>query len=223
MCGRVVSAFSRDDLAAYLDADEIVTPELPPSYNVAPGATLYALAQTSGGRRLGTMRWGLVPSWASHPDEGPRPINARAETLLERPAFSDALERRRVCLVPVGGFYEWREGPEGKEPFLLTSSDGSPLVLAALWSRWSAEWAESLVTCTIVTTAANDDVAPLHDRMPAVVQPAHWATWLDRTSSDVRRKLQLLAPAPVGSLVARKVSRKVNDARNDGPELLSSA
>jgi putative SOS response-associated peptidase YedK len=222
MCGRVVSALPRDYLSAYFEVHEAGAPELPPRYNVAPGAELYAVADTRSGRRLGTMQWGLVPPWASNPSEGPRPINARAETLLDRPSFAEALEHRRLCLIPVDGFYEWREGPDGKQPFLLSAPDGSPLALAGLWSRWSGDSGESLVTCAIVTTAANDDVAPLHDRMPAVVPRPSWVTWLDRGNVDVRAKLRLLAPAPAGSLVARKVSRRVNDARNDGPELLSA-
>ncbi len=222
MCGRVVSALPRDYLAAYFDVEDAVGPELPPSYNVAPGASLYAVADTRAGRRLGAMQWGLVPPWASRPDNGPRPINARVETLLDKAVFADAAENRRFCLVPVDGFYEWREGPDGKQPFLLTAPDGLPLALAGLWSRWSGASSQPLVTFTMVTTAANEDVAPLHDRMPALLQRRDWATWLDRTNADLTTKLQLLVPAPAGSLVGRKVSRRVNDARNDGRELLSA-
>lgn len=146
MCGRVVSALPRGYLAVHFGVEQVVGPELPPSYNVAPGAALYALADTSSGRRLGTMQWGLVPPLGQHFDEGARPINARAESLLDRPVFADALEHRRVCIVPVDGFYEWRDGPGGKQPFLLTAPDGSTLAMAGLWSRWSGEGAEPIVT-----------------------------------------------------------------------------
>lgn len=132
MCGRVVAASFRDYLVAHFRARAVADPELPPTYNAAPTATLYAVADTAEGRRLGTMQWGLVPSWAARPGRGPRPINARVETLLDKPAFSDALDHGRTCLIPVDGFYEWRDGPDGKEPFLLCAAKRSPLALAAL-------------------------------------------------------------------------------------------
>ncbi len=221
MCGRVVSALPRDYLAAHFGVEQVVGAELPPSYNVAPGAVLYAVADTRAGRRLGTMTWGLVPSWATRPDAGPRPINARAETLLDRPAFADALEHRRICIVPVDGFYEWRDGPDGKRPFLLTAVDGFPLAVAALWSRWSPRGEPSMVTFALITTEANGDVAALHDRMPVILPRSAWDAWLEPTT-DVHRRLPLLRPPPAGSLVVREMSRRVNDARNDGPELLSA-
>src|SRR5947209_2931358 len=152
MCGRVVLARPREVLAAMLGADA-VGEELPPRWNVAPTAALYALAATRSGRRLGTMKWGLVPSWAGAPDEGPRPINARAETLVDKPMFAESLARRR-CVIPVDGFYEWERLADGsRQPWFITPADGAPLLLAGLWDRWCDPKGEQppLVTCAVVT------------------------------------------------------------------------
>lgn len=222
MCGRVVAATPRDYLAELFGAEPAAAEAgPPPSYNVAPTNVLYAVAATRHGRRLGAMRWGLVPTWADSPDEGPRPINARAESVLERRVFAEALEARRTCLVPVDGFYEWKTRPGGsKQPFLLTSPDGRPLALAGLWTRWTGRGHEPVVTFTIVTTPANDDVAPLHDRMPALVRPEDWDVWLNARDHQLDRLLDILRPAPAGSLTGRPASRRVNDVRNDDPALL---
>lgn len=222
MCGRVVATSPRDYLAAHFDAEAAAGPELPPAYNAAPAATLYAVADTRQGRRVGTMQWGLFASWATSPGRGPRPINARVETLPDKAAFSDALDRGRTCLIPVDGFYEWREGRDGKEPFLLCAANRSPLALAALWARWSRHGSEPVTTFAIVTCRANDDVGPLHDRMPVLLEANDWDSWLDRGNGDLWYRLGLLRPAPAGSLVAKPVSRRVNDARNNDPELLNS-
>lgn len=221
MCGRVVSTSTVDHLVDWLAVDEVVVPELPPSWNVAPGRDLYAVARTrSGGRRLGLMRWGLVPSWSSDPAAGPRPINARVESLLDRPAFADALVRRR-CLIPVDGFYEWeRLAGRARQPWFLTAAEGGPLALAGLWDRWVTPGGEALVSVAIVTVAANADVARLHDRMPAVLGSDEWDAWLQPSAGDVGAVLDLLAPADDGFLTLRPVSTRVNAVANDGPDLL---
>jgi len=220
MCGRVVSSLPRDFLAEHFSAEEVAGPELPPSYNAAPGVMLYVVAEGRARRRVGTMRWGLVPPWADSPDRGPRPINARAETLFSKRAFAEAMQSGRRCLVPVSGFFEFKASPAGKQPYLLTRPDGFPLAMAGLWSRWSRDGGESVVTFTIITTAANEDVAPLHDRMPALLRRAAWGSWLDPHGWDAARLCELLGPSPTGSLVSRRVSRRMNDARNDDPALL---
>jgi putative SOS response-associated peptidase YedK len=216
MCGRVVAASPRDVLAARLDAGEVVGDELPARWNVAPGSQVYAVAGTRQGRRMGPIWWGLVPSWASDPSAGPRPANARVESLLDRPTFEGALARRR-CLVPVDGFYEWA----GRQPWFLTAVDGEPMAIAAVWDRWTGEGSEPHVSCALVTTPANDEVGPLHDRMPAILGPADWDEWLDPANHDVERLHGLLRPAPPGRLSSRPVSRLVNRVANEGPELLS--
>lgn len=220
MCGRVVSARPRDVLAVDIGADEVVAPALPPRWNVAPGSLIYAVAGTGAGRRLGALLWGLVPSWAPDPAAGPRPANARVETLLDRPHFAGALTHRR-CLVPLDGFYEWRTAPDGgRQPWFLDDPDGGLLSVAAVWDRWSHGRGEPVVSCAVVTTAANPDVAPLHDRMPALVAPEDQHAWLDPANRDTADLLSMLAPPPAGRLRSRPVSRRVNSTVNDGPDLL---
>ena len=216
MCGRVVSARPLDVLAAELGVDEVVASELPPRWNVAPGTDLYAVASTSSGRRLGALRWGLVPSWAGTPTAGPRPINARAETIMAKRHFAECLARRR-CLVPVDGWYEWETLPGGvKRPHFLSRPDGRVLALAGLWDRWRRV-DPPLVTCAIVTTAANDDVRGVHSRMPVMVEEGDWDRWLGGGDP-----LALLRPAPPGLVAARPVTPLVNSTANDGPDLLSA-
>jgi len=237
VCGRVVAATPRDVLAAHFSVDSVVGDELAFSYNAAPGASLYTVAESrsreTGSRRLGAMRWGLVPWWAEDPGRGPRPINARAETVFSKRIFADAVERGHRCIVAVSGFFEWdrRRAEDGtptvagrrgaKQPYLLTAPDGFPLAMAGLWSRRSRDGEEPLVTVAIVTTHANADVAPLHDRMPVLLHGDDLDVWLDRDTRDPARLASLLQPAPAGSLVACPVDRRVNDARNDFEELLA--
>ena len=225
MCGRVVSSSSITQLVDWLRVDEVVAPALAPSWNVAPGRDLYVVADTrSGTRRLGRMQWGLVPSWSTDPSSGPRPINARAESLLDRPAFADAVAHRR-CLVPVDGFYEWRRVPSGvRQPWFIDPGHDGPLVLAGLWDRWVSPDGEPLVTVAVVTVAANDDVARLHDRMPAVLAgPDAWDRWLDPTTVEPGRVTPLLQPAAPGFLRLRPVDPRVNNVANDDPGLLAEA
>jgi putative SOS response-associated peptidase YedK len=201
---------------------ELVSEPLPPRYNVAPGAQIYAVAGTRRGRRIGTMSWGLVPSWSEGPRSGPRPINARAETLLERPVFAEALARRR-CLVPADGFYEWRELPQGaKQPYFITARDGTPLAIAGLWDRWRSPDGEGIVSVALVTTSANAVVADLHDRMPAILPPSAWEAWLGPATVDPAALQELLRPAPPELLKVRPISPRVNSVANDGPELLEA-
>ncbi len=207
-----------DVLAGFFGVAGVVAPDRPPSWNVAPGADVLAVAGTASGRRLGTMRWGLVPSWSTDPSAGPRPINARMETLVERAVFADALARRR-CLVVVDGFYEWRRPAGGpKQPYFLDRADGSgqPFALAGLWDRHDRE-----VSCAVVTGPSEDGLGWLHHRMPVRVHSNGWEEWLDPVHHDVAALLGLLRdPAPV-PLRARPVSTLVNSARNDGPELMA--
>ena len=225
MCGRVVSSSSVTQLVDWLRIDEVVAPDLPPSWNVAPGRELYVVAGTRAHtRRLGVMRWGLVPSWSTDPSSGPRPINARAESLLDRPAFADAVAHRR-CLVPVDGFYEWRRLPSGaRQPWFVDPDGGGPLVMAGLWDRWVSPDGEALVTVAIVTVAANEDVGRLHDRMPAVLaDPDAWDRWLDPTVVDPDQVTSVLRPAAAGYLRLRPVDPRVNNVAHDDPSLLVEA
>ncbi|MDQ6727510.1 MAG: SOS response-associated peptidase [Actinomycetota bacterium] len=218
MCGRIVVASPLDVLAGYFGVAEVVAPERPPSWNVAPGAEVLAVAGTPSGRRMGTMRWGLVPSWANDASAGPRPINARVESLLDKAVFAEALARRR-CLVVVDGFYEWRRPAGGpKQPYFLDSGDGSgePLALAGLWDRNGGE-----VSCAVVTAPADDHLAWLHNRMPVRLGPDRWDAWLDPGNRDVDDLLGFLHEPSAVPLRARPVATLVNSARNDGPDLLT--
>lgn len=224
MCGRTTSTIPRDTLARVLEVDEVEAPELPISWNVAPTQPVYAVAVSSGGaRRLRAMRWGLVPSWAKDPRVGSRLINARSETLTKKPAFRPLLRARRA-LVPVTGFYEWRRPQPGeaagKQPFYFHSADDEPLVLAGLWDLWRDAEGAALRTCTIITTAANRTMAPVHHRMPVVVDRRDWQEWLRPEPLRPGRLEELLVPAPEGVLDAYPVSTAVNKASNDGPQLL---
>jgi putative SOS response-associated peptidase YedK len=233
MCGRYTSTSSLADLAKVFEVDEVRTEPLPPRYNVAPSLEVYAVAVRGRGdrdkgprRALGTFRWGLVPSWAKDPSVGNRMINARAEGVATKPAFRGALARRR-CLIPADAFYEWqrRTGsdgrPAGKLPYAVRRRDGQPMAFAGLWEVWHPPDSdgEPLRTCAIVTTAANDLMAPIHDRMPVVLAPEDWDTWLD-PASEVGVAEALLRTAPSEWFEAYPVGSLVNNVRNDAPELL---
>jgi len=172
-------------------------------------------------RSLGLYQWGLVPGWAEKPDFGARTFNARAESVAHKPTFRSAFRRRR-CLVPVDGFYEWRR--DTKQPYYFSRWDGSVLALAGLWETWRGEDARgrdlTLDTVTVITTDANLDVAPVHPRMPVVLEPSEWDIWLDPSLDDKERLLRVLDPAPAGTLRRYPVSRLVNRASEDGERLL---
>jgi putative SOS response-associated peptidase YedK len=230
MCGRYTSTSSVSDLAQIFDVEEVRAEPLPPRYNVAPTDPVYAVAISKvkePHRALGLFRWGLVPSWAKDPSVGSRLINARAEGIETKPAYRAAVARRR-CLIPADAFYEWqrrtgRDGrPAGKLPYAIQLKNGQPMAFAGLWEVWRDPEdpdAEPLRTCTIVTTAANELMAPIHNRMPVVLAPEDWATWLD-PETDPHTVTGLLVPAPSAWFEAYPISTLVNKVSNDGPELL---
>jgi putative SOS response-associated peptidase YedK len=225
VCGRYTSTTEPADLAAYFDVDEVVAPSLGDRYNVAPTDEVYAVAKSSTGpTRLGTFRWGLVPFWAKDASVGSRMINARAESVLEKPAFRRPLERYR-CIIPVDGFYEWQVVPDRKkkQPWYIRRDDGDVLAFAGLWSSWRPTKGSDdgrIVSCSIVTTEANDAVRPVHDRMPVVLPPSAWAEWLDPANDDVESLHSLLVPAPPELFSLTAVNDAVSNVRNDGPHLL---
>jgi putative SOS response-associated peptidase YedK len=191
-------------------------------YNVAPGDDVLAVTTSREGvRRPDILRWGLVPFWAKDPKLGYKMINARAETVAEKPAFKDALQRRR-CLIVADGFYEWqaRAGQKRKQPYWITRADGEPFAFAGLWATWHAPDDSVLRSCTIVTTAANDALASIHDRMPVMLpSAAEEQLWLDAaTPAPLVR--ELMAPLPSGAVSAREVGYAVSDARHDEPDCL---
>ncbi|HXW79947.1 MAG TPA: SOS response-associated peptidase [Acidimicrobiales bacterium] len=227
MCGRATAIIPRDTLARLVDVDEVEAPELPISWNVAPTQLVYAVATSSNGtRKLRALKWGLVPSWAKDPRIGSRLINARAETLHERPAYRYLISSRRA-LLPVSGFYEWRRPapgePGAKQPFYFYRGDGQPLVFAGLWDIWYDAEGVAMRTCTIITTTANANLAPVHHRMPVIVGPHDWDEWLKPGPLPPRRLVELLVPASNELLDGYLVGPAVNSARNDGPKLVEPA
>lgn len=224
MCGRFVASSSPQQIADFFGA-AVATEPLAPSYNVAPtNEVLGVVADAHGDRRLETFRWGLVPSWAKDVKIGSKMINARSETLAEKPSFKKLFSHRRL-IVPMDGFYEWQagDGPR-KTPMFIHRADGSPLAIAGLWTAWHDPAAPAddawLHTCTVITTTANHTMAPVHDRMPVILPIDAWAQWLDPHEHDVADLQHLLVPAADDVLVMHAVSTAVNSVRNKGAELI---
>ena len=224
MCGRFVSASDPDGLVRFFVIDERKTDDLPPSYNVAPTDPVYAVAAHDQRRYLVSFRWGLVPSWSESPAVGAKMINARAETAADKPAYREALRRRR-CLIPADGFYEWHTDDAGvKTPHFIHRPDDQPLAFAGLWETWRDKadpHAPPLKSCTILTRPAVEQLQVLHDRMPVTLPREAWADWLD-ADTPFPAVQDLLRTTPP-QLTFRAVSEAVNSVRNNGPQLLSAA
>ncbi len=222
MCGRYsLAAPNPAEVRARFPIDESV--EIRRRYNVAPGDEVLAVTTDREGNPRGELlRWGLVPSWAKQPDTGLKMINARVETVAERPAYKRAFERYR-CLIIADGFFEWRRPSSGpKQAFHITRADGRPFAFAGLWSIWYGEDDRKLRTCTIITTAASSAIASLHDRMPVILAPDAEAAWLAPAQPPARLRELLVGLSP-GDTALRPVGPAVNDARYDGPECLAPA
>jgi putative SOS response-associated peptidase YedK len=219
VCGRYVSTTPPDVLAAQFGVDEVVVgaDSDRPRWNVAPTDPVPAVSETAEGvRRLGTLRWGLLPSFVTDPSSASKRINARAETVATSPAFRGAFIRRR-CILPADGFYEW---DKDKQPWFITRADGRPLAMAGLWESWHGPDNLVIRTCAVITTSANPFVSPVHDRMPAILEPVAYEAWLDRSRPAGPDLVDLLRPAADDLLVRYPVTKRVNSVRNDGPELL---
>jgi len=195
-------------------------PSLEPRYNIAPTQSVAAIrADEAGQRSLAMLRWGLVPHWAKDISIGNRLINARAETVAEKPAFRQAFSRRR-CLVLASGFYEWGETPAGKVPYFMAPRNGECLAFAGLWERWRGG-DDILESCTIITTTANATLTKVHQRMPAILAADAQVRWLAGETPATER-LSLLRPAPEDELEVRQVRRTVNNPRNEGAGLIEA-
>ncbi|WP_295885634.1 SOS response-associated peptidase [uncultured Thiohalocapsa sp.] len=244
MCGRFVQHADPEiyasRYAAELPADGLG--DWRPSFNVAPTRPVLAIrAAKDGGRELAALRWGLIPSWSQGPDNRYSMINARAESVATKPAYRSAFKRRR-CLIPADGFYEWQAPVAGedagkgggkgvgkdrskpKQPYFIHRRDGAPILLAGLWEVWRPQEGDPVHSCTIVVTDANAAIAPVHERMPVVLDPdtpGAMDTWLDPDNADTDALQALLRPAPAGAWVLDPVSRRVNSPRNDDADLLT--
>jgi putative SOS response-associated peptidase YedK len=219
MCGRYASFLPAEALRAIFHTMN-ATPNWEPTWNMAPtrDAPVVRLHPQTGARHLDLLRWGLVPHWAKDPKSGRQPINARSETLATTAMFRDALERRR-CLVPADVFYEWQASETGKQPYAIARADGQPMAFAGLWGGWRGADGSVLRTFTIVTTNANAELLALHERMPVILEPADWPTWLGEAEGD---RAALLRPSAAALRVWR-IGTAVNNVRNDNAALLEPA
>ncbi len=220
MCGRYSDQFTWAELhALYSLSDEPTTPNTyAPRWNIAPTQTMPVIRWNpeTKSRALDLLRWGLVPSWAKELAIGARMINARAETIAEKPAFRDAFRKRR-CLVPASGFYEWRGDKPPKQPFAIGMADGGPMAFAGLWERWRAPDGEIVRTFAIATTEANEVLRPIHERMPVILARDDWPVWLGEDEGDAAA---LMRPCPPDWVKAWPVSTRVNKVANNDASLL---
>lgn len=219
MCGRFTQQRPASELAEIFAAEPLAE-DPGPRFNVAPTDEALVVVQRDDRRAITAYHWGLIPHWAESAKVGSRMFNARAESLTASPAFRDSFRRKR-CLVPVEAFYEWRREGAVRQPYTIARADGRPLVLAGLWDGWRDPAADAVRrTFTIVTTTPNETMAAIHDRMPAVLDEADWARWLDPRTVDRGELRAMLEPRDGPDLVLTRVSQLVNNVRNDGPELV---
>jgi putative SOS response-associated peptidase YedK len=218
MCARY-TLLRFQELARTFDLLEEVL--MPPRYNIAPTQKVITIGAKSGGRGRGAvpMHWGFVPHWANSPNDGPKPVNARSETVRTSAPFRDAFRSHR-CIIPADGFYEWLTDGKKKRPHYITRTDGGLLAFAGIWDVWKTPGTAPLYTCAILTVPANAALRHLHDRMPAILTSEQLSTWLD-ASTPTESAHQLLATAPNDLLQLREVSTLVNKATNEGPECLA--
>ena len=204
-----------NQIASMLGLDTV--PNLEPRYNIAPTQEVVAVRMRDGGRALVRLRWGLIPFWAKDAAIGAKMINARAETLAEKPAFREAFQKRR-CVIAADGFYEWKTITKGKtkQPFHIHRPDGAPFAFAGLWERWEKD-GEPIETCTIITTDAPESLTDIHHRVPVILPQDAMAAWLETPEGQADGLAEFLIPLPDGELVAQPVSTAVNKVINDGP------
>ncbi len=220
MCGRYTLRTPSDLLVAIFGLE--AAPTLVPRWNIAPTQKVPVVRAETGARGLEFVSWGLVPKWAKDTSIAGRLINARSETVAVKPSFREALRKRR-CLVPADGFYEWKAAGKSKLPFHFSMKDESPFAMAGLWERWVGPDGGVLESCALVTTQANERVRPVHDRMPAILSPEDFATWLDPQVTEASRLTPMLVPFEADRMKATAVERNVNNARFEGPDCLTPA
>ena len=217
MCGRYAVTSAPEAIRALFRYPE--QPNFPPRYNVAPTQPIAIVRLADGKRQFALVRWGLLPSWVKDPRDFSLLFNARGESLLDKPAFSAAVKRRR-CLVPADGFYEWKAGTVRNQPYFVRAKSGGPIAFAGLWETWMGPNGEEIETAAIVTTRANRAIAGIHERMPVIVPPDAFDLWLDCANVHAETAMTLVAPAPDALLEAYEVSTAVNRAANDNPKLV---
>jgi len=214
MCGRFTLIQDAAILQQHLKAQNV--PYLQPRYNIAPGQPVLTLRKTVEGKQWFWMRWGLIPAWAKDPTISNKLINAKAETLREKPSFREAFTKRR-CLIPASGFYEWQKQGKYKQPYYLTVTEREPIAMAGLWECWKSPTGQVIESCTILTTQANEKVNLLHNRMPVILERNSYDLWLDGPTEDLDK---ILTPYPAHKMKVYPVSKSVNDATYDAQECL---
>lgn len=216
MCGRLAVTLPNDAMAQLFAAQPANNLPEVPNFNVCPTTQVHTVTSDDGTRRLAPMRWGFIPKWYKKPNGGPLLINARAETIAEKPAFKAACRERR-CLIPASGFYEWTKDEEGgRDPWYIQARDESPLAFAGIWQDWTFE-DETLRTCAVVTTGANTSMSAIHHRMPVILRPKDWPLWLGESGKGAALLMQA---APEDYLKFHRVDRAVNSNRARGSELI---
>lgn len=218
MCGRFALKTPIKNVAKEFGIEEM--PPVEARYNIAPTQVILSVLQITDERQVKHLKWGLVPSWAKDASMGARLINARSETVAEKPAFREAFQKRR-CLIPADGFYEWQRLDSGrKQPFFFRMSDERPFGFAGLWERWQGEEGQLIESCTILTTTANEVLRPVHDRMPVILHHSDYDLWLDE---DMRKRdllKELLQPYPASEMISHPVSTSINSPRSQGAGLI---
>jgi putative SOS response-associated peptidase YedK len=213
MCGRY-RLTRAEKMAEKFEAQAELSGELRPRYNIAPTQPVPVVRATGSGRVISSMRWGLIPSWAK--DASMAQINARSETVLEKPAFQESAERRR-CLIPADGFYEWRRSPNTKQPFHFGMKDDSLFAFAGIWDRWTSTEGQIVESCAILTTTPNELLKDVHDRMPVILHPNHYHAWLTASGLKSHHFAHILVPYDAEQMRRYPVSSLVNSPENDIP------
>ena len=219
VCGRYTLRTPVETLVERFEIDEYPS-SITPNYNVAPTQGVAAVMAEKGKRKLEMLHWGLIPSWAKDPEVGNRMINARAETVAEKPSYRKAFKGRR-CLILADGFYEWQKTDSGKQPFYIRMQDESPFAFAGLWESWQN--GHEIRSCTIITTAPNEVAASIHNRMPVILHPEDYEMWLDPDFDEREPLTTLLKPFPAEAMEAYPVSRRVNKPSNNDSGVIEPA
>jgi putative SOS response-associated peptidase YedK len=218
MCGRFAMMVPPAKMPLIYGIED--EPDYPPRHNIAPTQPVLTVLDEHGRRVTRLMRWGLVPGWVKDPRDFPLLVNARSESMADKPAFRDALKHGR-CIVPASGYYEWRPGPgKLRQPYFVQLAGGEPMALAGLYTIWTGPNGEEVDTVATVTVPANDDLAFIHDRMPAIIAPGDFGAWLDVRGVRAAEALPLIRPLPAGALKFHPVSTRVNSATFDDPDLI---
>ncbi|MGL5060740.1 MAG: SOS response-associated peptidase [Microcoleus sp.] len=221
MCGRFTLNTSGQILAEFFKLAEI--PDIKPRYNISPSQSIatVTVSPEKMQRQFQFMRWGLIPSWAKDAKIGNQMINARSETVAEKPAFRSAIKHRR-CLIIADGFYEWQQQGKTKQPYYFQMADSKPFAFAGLWENWESPEGENIASCTIITTAANETVKPVHDRMPVIIPDSNWEQWLDPAIDKSQQVLPLLKAYDAAAMKASAVSAIVNNPKIESPECIQT-